>query len=152
MDSPVTFAQLFGTVSLVAALQWLAGLVIAERLKTALKKEGDAALEALKWDLKVREQAAKMAEYLSLASSLKENDSAEDFRKANRLAWESAMWLPEEIYRDLRTAFQAPTDEVNHFTIVIKVRQLLLGNKAGSLTSEDVVVHGPGIGRPVAKQ
>jgi hypothetical protein len=50
-------------------------------------------LENLKWDIKVRKQAAKIAEYMALARDHCADSSVEDYRKANRLSWELALWL-----------------------------------------------------------
>ena len=65
-------------VILFGALQYLASLWISERLKTSLRKEHSAFLENLKWEVKVREQAVRVAEYLALARSLKENSPDSD--------------------------------------------------------------------------
>ena len=60
-------------VGLLGALQYLASLLMSERLKTSLQKEHSTFLEHLKWEVKVREQAVRVAEYLALARSLKED-------------------------------------------------------------------------------
>ena len=54
-------------VILLGTLQFLASLLVTERLKTSLQKEHSHFLEKLKWDLKVREQAVKVA-FSSVAS------------------------------------------------------------------------------------
>ena len=54
-------------VLLLGALQYLSTLYISERLKTSLQRESNALLEKLRWDFKVREQAAKVASYMVLA-------------------------------------------------------------------------------------
>jgi hypothetical protein len=134
-------------VILFAVLQYLASLLISERLKTSLQKEHSAFLESLKWDLKVREQAVRVAEYLALAGSLKENSPDSDYRKANQLTWELAMWLPEDIYKEMVKAIANPNINTNVFTTVVSVRSLLLKEKAGNLKSEDMAYHAPGISK-----
>ena len=55
-------------VLLFAALQYLASLWISEKLKTSLQKEYSQFLEDLKWELKVREQAVRVADYFQYRS------------------------------------------------------------------------------------
>ena len=137
-------------VILFAALQYLASLWISERLKTSLQKEHSEFLEGLKWDLKVREQAVRVAEYLALARNLKEDSPDSDYRKANQLSWELAMWLPEDIYKEMVGAIASPSKGTNELTTVVSVRSLLLKDKAGHLTSENIAHHAPGIGKKTA--
>ena len=134
-------------VVLFAALQYLASLWISERLKASLQKEHAAFLESLKWDMKVREQAVRVAEYLALARSLKEDSPDSDYRRANQLSWELAMWLPEDIYKKMAGAITSPNENTNELTTVVSVRSLLLKEKAGNLTSENIAHHAPGIGK-----
>jgi hypothetical protein len=134
-------------VLLLAALQYLASLWISERLKTSLQKEHSQFLENLKWELKVREQAVRVAEYLALARNLKENSSDTDYRTANQLSWELAMWLPEDIYKEMVSSIATPNEKTNELTTVVSVRKLLLHNRAGNLTAENVARHAPGIGK-----
>jgi len=131
----------------LAALQFLAALLISERLKASLQKENAVFLEGLKWDLKVREQAARVAEYMAIARDLKPTDSTEEYRKINRLSWELAMWLPEDIYRAMTRAITAPDKVTNPLSVAIEVRRLLLGKACGNLTQDDIAHHAPGIGK-----
>lgn len=132
---------------LIAALKYLLPLWIGERLKTSLRKEHSKFLEDLKWELKAREQAVKVAEYLVLIRDLK-NDS--DYKKAMQLSWELAMWLPEEIYKEMGKAAVNETKQTNALTVVISVRKLLLQDKAGNLEPDNVIVHAPGIGKQIS--
>lgn len=134
-------------VILLASLQFLTSLWISERLKIALQKEHSTFLESLKWDIKVREQAVRVAEYLALARSLKQDSTESDYRKANQLSWELAMWLPDDIYKQMVSAITNPSKHINELTTVVSVRALLLKQKAGNLTSEDIAHHSPGIGK-----
>ena len=62
-------------VILLGAVQFLVTLWVSERLKASLQKENAVFLEKIRWDIKVREQAERTAEYLSIARDLKESDS-----------------------------------------------------------------------------
>ncbi len=101
-----------------------------------------------KYDIeqKAKERAEKVSEYMTLVKTLKKTSSEEDYRKANQLSWELAMWLPSDIYKSMAKSMTKPDTEVNPLTIVISVRKELLGNTAGNLTQNDIIVHGPGIG------
>jgi len=134
-------------VVLFGVLQYLASLLISEKLKTSLQKEHSTFIENLKWEVKVREQAVRVAEYLALARSLKEDSPDSEYRKANQLSWELAMWLPDDIYKEMAHAISGPNANINELTTVVAVRSLLLKEKAGKLTSENIAHHAPGIGK-----
>lgn len=134
------------TTLLLAIVAYLARNLIIERLKLSLQKEHSKFLDKLQWDRKVQEQAARVAEYLALARRLKKDSPESDYERANQLSWELAMWLPEEIYKQMTLAISNPGPDVNELTVSIAVRELLLGNKAGNLGANDIAHHGPGIG------
>ena len=131
----------------IGILQFLLSLWISERFKASLQTENLVFLEKLRWDLKVREQAERVAEYMAISRDLKENDSSETYRRINRLSWELAMWLPEEVYRAMGQAIAKPNETINPLSVVIDVRKILLGNGAGKLTQDDIIHHAPGIGK-----
>jgi hypothetical protein len=137
-------------VVLLGSLQYLVSLLVSERLKTALQRESNALLEKLRWDFKVREQAAKVAGYMALARALKAEQDEKDYERANTLSWELAMWLPADVYRSLGKALASPDTTNNPLSVVIAVRKILLGAEAGNLTTDDVIHHAPGIGKNVA--
>jgi len=132
-----------GVIAL-GALQFL----LQELLKTSLQKKNDVFLEKLRWEMKIREQARGVAEYMAIARDLKESESPDNFRKVNQLAWELAMWLPEDIYRAMGRALTKPNDVDNPLAVVVAVRKVLLGDSSGNLTQNDIILHAPGIGRP----
>jgi hypothetical protein len=134
-------------VILLGVLQFLLALWISERLKAALQRETGEVLERLRWDFKVREQGAKVAEYMALARNLREDSAEQDYRSANRLAWELAMWLPTDVYKVLGRALASPSEEANPLVVAIKVRKILLGSAAGDLVPNDIIQHAPGIGK-----
>jgi len=143
MDAQTVFVLLL----MMQIISFLAQLLITERLKVSLQKEHSEYAENLKWGFKIREQAAGVAEYLALARSLKEDSSEADYRKANQMSWELAMWLPEDIYKEMTSSIVAPSREVNELSTVLSVRKLLLHKNAGNLTTNDIAHHAPGIGK-----
>jgi len=131
----------------LAILQFLLSIWIKSRLESSIKYEYDKFLEEYKYDIKVREQAARVSEYLALARRLKGKSEDSDYERANQLSWELAMWLPSDIYKKMVKAIASPDEKNNELTVVVEVRKLLLGDKAGDLTSDDIAHHAPGIGK-----
>jgi len=131
------------TIGLGAIIAFLARNWIVERLKISLQRELEEFKSALLWDQKIKVEATNVAQYLSLAIDLKTPD---DCKRANQLSWELAMWLPEEIYKKAVKSICNNNSEDNALSTVISVRKLLLKEKAGNLTQEDIAVHGIGIG------
>ena len=120
-----------------------------EEVKVSFQKEHSKFIDDLQWNRKVQEQASRVAEYLALARRLKESSSESDYERANQLTWELAMWLPEEIYKEMVSAIAKPNSEANELSVTISVRKLLLGDKAGNLKPEDIAHHAPGIGKRI---
>ncbi|NDO76173.1 hypothetical protein [Shewanella sp. SE1] len=147
MEYTVGLLEISLGVILFGVLQFIASLWISERLKVSLQKEHSTFLEDLKWEQKTREQAVRVAEYLALARSLKENSPVSDYCKANQMSWELAMWLPEEIYKQMVGSIVSPSESTNELTTVVSVRKLLLKEKSGKLSSENIAHHGPGISK-----
>ena len=134
-------------VILLGTLQFLASLWISERLKASLQKENALFLEKIRWDIKVREQAERVAEYLAIARDLKESDTPEVYQRTNRLNWELAMWLPEDLYKAMMDAIAKPNDKNNPLSVVVAIRKYLLGATAGELSQNNIGHHAPGIGK-----
>ena len=125
-------------------------LWISECLKASLQRENTKFVEKIRWDIKVREQAERVAEYMSIARNLKETDPPDIYQRANRLNWELAMWLPEDLYNAMMSAIAKPSDKINPLSVVIDIRKYLLGNSAGNLSQNNVGHHAPGIGEIAA--
>jgi len=140
------------TTILIAIVAFLARNLFIERLKLTLQKEHSKFLDELQWNRKVQEQAARVAEYLALARRLKESSPESDYERANQLSWELAMWLPEEIYKQMALAIAHPNQDVNELSVSISVRRILLGDKAGNLGPDDIAHHHPRIGRKTANK
>jgi hypothetical protein len=134
-------------VVILAALQFLIGLWIKARVEGSIKYDYDKKLEEFRYEIKVREQAEKVAEYMELARHLRENSPSADYQKANRLAWELAMWLPSAVYKRMAESLVRPNEQNNPLQVVVEVRRLLLGDKAGDLMADNIISHAPGIGK-----
>lgn len=133
---------IFLTLVSLVAKTW-----IVERVKLVLQKEFAQFNTDLQWEVKVRERAERVAEYLSLARSLKKDSTEEEYRKANKLSWELAMWLPDDVYKQMVGAISNPSRNNNELSVVVSIRKILLENKAGNLSENDIAHHAPGIGR-----
>jgi hypothetical protein len=130
------------TLAGFAAIQFVLGAWFKSRLDASIKAEKDQLMEEYKYQIKAREQASKVAEYFSYYFRLKPDSSEADYRKANQLAWELALWLPEEIYRDVTRAASSSNAENNIFSALLSVRGLLL-KEPGNLTQDDILFHAP---------
>ena len=147
MEIIIGILSSLSTTVLISIFAFLARNLFIERFKLALQKEHSKFLDELQWNRKVQEQAARVAEYLALARRLRESSPESDYERANQLSWELAMWLPEEIYKQMTHAIVRPDQGVNELSVTISVRKLLLGEKAGNLGPDDIAHHVPGIGK-----
>jgi hypothetical protein len=120
---------------------------IIERVKLSLQKDLSEFDEELRRENQAREKAEKVAEYMSLARNLREDSGKAEYIRANKLSWELAMWLPEDIYKEMARALSSPDLNTNELSVIILVRKLLLGEKAGDLSQNDIAHHAPGIGK-----
>jgi hypothetical protein len=130
----------FSTAVVLGVLYWFVQQWFGAKIKSVF----DRAAEDYKFELKAHEQGAKIAEYASIAFFLKKNDPKEKYQRANQLAWELFLWLPDDTYRKLGRAFGHP-EELPGATA--EVRKQLLKDRAGDLGPKDFIVHGPGIGK-----
>lgn len=140
------FGEFLSVAALVGVLQFLTGLWLDSRLKASIKAEYDKQLEEYRYTIKVREQAAKAAEYLALAWRLKDDDDSAIYRKVNQLGWELALWLPDNVYKEMVHAIAAPTQERNVLTTLIAIRRLLLKDP-GTLIADNIAMHAPNVGK-----
>jgi len=147
MNQPITYESLVTATALLAALQFLVSLWLSERFKAQLQRETGVFLESIRWEVRVREQAAKVAEYMALARDLRESSSVDEYRRANQLGWELSLWLPADIYRLMGRALANPNEHENPLSVLVEVRRLLLNGKLGELTAEEMLSHAPGIGK-----
>jgi len=91
--------------------------------------------------------AMQIARYMALARRLDKDSEVDDYELANRLSWELAMQLPEELYKDITLAIAHPGPTASPLTVAIAVRKLVLGSEAGNLRANDIAWHAPGAGK-----
>lgn len=127
-------------VLVIAGGQFISTTWLKAKIENSIKAKYDI-------EIKAKERAEKVAEYMALARRLKESSPDEEYQKANRLSWELAMWLPSDVYKSLGNALSKPDKVYNPLSVVISVRKQLLGNAAGDLSQDDVIHHAPGIGQ-----
>lgn len=133
-----SLAQLAGLL----AVQWLLALWVKTRVEASIKAENDRRLEEYRYEIKTREQAAKVAEYFSYYFGLQSTSSEADYRRVNQLAWELALWLPEDVYRQVAKAVKHNDEDHNVLTSLIAVRKVLL-QVPGSLSADELFLHFP---------
>jgi hypothetical protein len=117
-----------------AVVVFVAGLWLKVRLEASVKRQGDRLLEEQKYELRVREQAALVADLLAewLANP-------EDKKRLNQLTFQAALWLPAEAAKELtRTLIWAPGAKNVH-EILLLVRGILQKTH-GDLSAADLVV------------
>jgi hypothetical protein len=124
----------------IAGGQFLTGTWVKAKIERSIKSKYDL-------ELKAKERAERVAKYMAIASTLKDDSSEESYLKANRLSWELAMWLPTDVYRSMGKAISQPNSENNPLSVVILVRKELLGSAAGNLTQDDIIHHASGFGK-----
>ncbi len=92
-------------------------------------------------------QAEKIGEYLSLARTLKEDDSKETYRRVSALSYELALWMPDHLYKAIGQAVAHPNVKCNISTVIIDIRKWLFEFASGVLEPRDIIFHAPGIGK-----
>jgi hypothetical protein len=145
MQIVITLTDALLIVVGLGVVQFLLSVWIKSRLESSIRSEYDKLLEDYRFDLRSREQAAKTAEYIALARDLKTTTSDGDYRRANQLAWELALWLPDDLYRKLGMALSAPSSDNNVLSVLVEIRKLLLKHP-GTLNDNEVIHHAPNVG------
>lgn len=123
----------------------LVAFFVGRFFEAKVKSHFDRASEDYKFGLKTREQGARIAEYAALAGTLEASESRDVYRRANQLSWELFLWLPDDVYRKLGRGVGGSPQEL--VEAMVEVRLALLGDEAGNLGPEDIIVHAPNIGR-----
>jgi len=138
--------QVITTVFTVAAVTgffiWFGGHLVDAKIKSYF----DRALEDYRFELKTREQASQIAEYAALAWTIKDTDNPETYRRVLQLSWQLFLWLPPDVYRKLGKGL-VHKDAKELTESLVEVRKLLLKDSAGNLGIDDIIIHGPGIGK-----
>jgi hypothetical protein len=141
------FFTIGGAVALLAVLQWLLTTWLKARIELSVKSEYDRQLERYKLELnrqledykneaKVREQAAKVAEFLAFVRS---HQQALDGFEFDKRAWELSLWLPTEIYVEIAKCLAGDGSAMSMKQILIEVRKHLLKDKAGTLIADNIL-------------
>ena len=117
---------------------------IKSHLENSIKHEYDKLAEEYRYDIRIREQASKIAEYLSITVGERMDPNMKiDRVKANQLAWELVLWLPDDLYLELKDALNPKNNGKNNvFKVLIKIREFLRKEKT-SLTDEDIFFNKP---------
>ena len=144
MQLIIGIQEVLWTIAGFAAVQFVLGAWFKSRLDASIKAEKDQLMEDYKYQIRAREQASKVAEYFSYYFRLKPDSSDADYRKANQLIWELALWLPEDVYRHVTKAAANNSAEHNIFSALVSVRSLLL-KAPGNLTQDDILFHAPNV-------
>jgi hypothetical protein len=134
MTIEISFWSASFIVAAWAALQFLVAEWMKARLLKSIEHEYQKKLEEYRYDLKVREQAARVAEYLSLRNSDKN-----DVYLMNKLSWELALWLPAEVYQKLAHVIVNAPDAQKYKELLIDVRKLLLKDNSDKLTWDNII-------------
>jgi hypothetical protein len=90
-----------------------------EAYKLTLLKE----LENYKREITRRDQAAKVAQLLALATAGTPNDTI----KANQLSWELSLWLPADTAKKLGKVLARKNDAVSPARLLLDIRRILQG-------------------------
>lgn len=133
------WAQVWSGVLLLAVLQFLLALWLKSRLESSIKHEYDKKLEAYRFEMKAREQAAKVAELLSEANDGTVQRSPDGVKKLNRLSWELSLWLPANTVRDITSHLCKAPESKSRNDILISARKHILMNPDDDLRAEQIV-------------
>ncbi|GEM_PF-3262793 len=120
---------------IIAILQF--GLVtwVKVRIEESVKHDNAKKLEDYRNDIKIREQASKIAELLAHAR-WNQGIHGEIF---DRKAWELSLWLPTDICCQLTVCLAEKRDIDSIKKLLIEVRKLLLKDKAGDLIAANIL-------------
>jgi hypothetical protein len=123
-----------GSVVLLAGLQFGLMTLLKVRIEESVKHENAKKLEDYRNDIKIREQAAKVAQLLA---HVRWHDGKGN-EELDRMAWELSLWLPTDLCCRLTEAL-VKNESVGDFKqVLIDVRKLLLKDQAGDLKAENI--------------
>lgn len=119
-----------------AVLQFIATTWLKARLEASLRDESNTRQENLRFALRQKEQAAMIAALLAEWSA-----NSVDKKRLNQLAWEAALWLPEDEARELSKTLSHGQSAKSAKDILIAVRKHMKGAEDGLTAAE--IVHFP---------
>jgi len=125
------------------------GAILGPIAKTCLDKSIDyftnRKIEEYRYDVRIREQASRIGEYLAVAPFLTADDDPAAYRRARQLAFELALYLPEELYIHLSDGIVYRNGR-NPFSALLAVREHLLGTEPKLLNDMNIIFHAPNAG------
>jgi hypothetical protein len=130
----LTFTDFLSVAALVGILQFLASKWLEIRLTASITHEYDRKLEEYRFEMRRREQAARVAKLLAL--SYRPDVAVHEF---NELAWELSLWLPADLVRELTRCLCRAEGAMNPKELLIAIRKQL--HAAGDNLTADQIVH-----------
>lgn len=124
------------SVILLAIIQWVIALWLKSRLELSIQHEYDKKLSEFQFELKTREQAAKIAEFFSEWVK----GMLADQNKLRQFSMELSLWLPDETYKKFGQCVTYAPNAPNQNEVLIEIRKHLLKDSAGDLKSSDIVL------------
>lgn len=129
----LNFLDFLSVVALVAIIQFLVSKWLESRITQSIKHEYDRKLEEYRFEMRRREQAARVAKLLAL--SYRPGVAAHEF---NELAWELSLWLPADLVRELTRCLCRADGAMNPKELLIAIRKQL-HSAADDLTADQIV-------------
>ncbi|WP_132052414.1 hypothetical protein [Pseudocnuella soli] len=102
-----------------------------------IRKQNARQLEEFKFEIRRREQAAKIAELFALLYP--GNGATIETSKANQINWELCLWLPGNILKELQQALQGGQGAKDPKAILIDIRKNMLQLEAPDITEQDIM-------------
>jgi hypothetical protein len=112
---------------------------IEARLKASIEHEYDRKLEALRFEMRAREQAAKVAELMTEARDGSTELTPDPAKNINKLAWELSLWLPADTVRELISHLCYAEGSKTMKEVLVDVRKHILANPKDDLKAEQIV-------------
>jgi len=135
MNIEISVTSAIFIVAGIGAIQFLAAELIKARLQKSIDHEYAKKLEEYKLDIRLRENAARIAEALARYH----HGNGKDTRGFMQLIWELSIYLPSDLVCDLTTHLvEHRTKKTNPKDLIVKVRKLFHG-KSDVITAENLV-------------
>jgi hypothetical protein len=128
------YAAIFSFNAVVTAI---AGWIVKTKIEQSIKHNYDKKIEEYKSDIRIREQAVKMAELISLYRS---DDKTNPVTVAtlNKIAYELSLWLPKDIIIGLKDSLEGNNGKSQE-QLLISIRRHLL--RETDINPEEYYLH-----------
>lgn len=133
----MSFTDFLSVTALVGVIQYLASKWLESRLTNSIKHEYDCKLEEYRFEMRRREQAARVAKLLAI--NFRPGTTAHEF---NELAWELSLWLPADLVRELTRCLCGAEGAMHPKQLLIAIRKQL-HSAADNLTADQIVHREP---------